>query len=685
MTDLPVWRRFNLAAGRELLSRDGDSIGRLMSWIGIAALSVIALCATFVYYSGQRVDESEIVLNALTIATGDWDPVWSPGYGHLAMYIPAFVLVLAAHLVHLLGFAADYQDALYLLFAGEGAFRISRFVYTMADFLTFLVLARIVRIVSASRILALLFVAYCLISPDTWYYATYIRSDTLVSLFVACAALTLVSDRNRLTPYLLGVSLGAAIACKYSAVTYVVLAGFLLLPLKGAPKSLLHRGRDAAVAVVIALVSTYIFQPLFDYSGILTAIQTHLSGSQFTHEVVPLKERLAKLYQLVLRLEPLVPLMALAMLAGALNLRRSAPVIAIALIGIAPFAMSNFPRDYWLIPFADSIRAAGWVGIGCLLVWIGDRFGRRMTLAVLLLAGFSVAFVAWDRYPSLAQPQRVNGSIITNADDAKFWLYANVANRSELIYIYEKNYQLPRAYSFSSIRDARYFSRVFIFRRDKFVPLKDMFRRYLYEKSFDEFSAITRIPRLVVGVPRTAEPPRLCSGEKCYPAKAAECTASAAKSISQCVAYSWDMDLPQFSRSLEALSLDLPGERYRFVACWYTCGDQNGSTPAFVGRPGAIPLERLGSRLFARASMQKLQQVQALDTRGREVYIVVTPSAYRPLLQAKTKRGPPARREFAKIMDARLIRVFEGRYGAPIEVYALNPTRRAAETEAGHK
>lgn len=645
---------------------------------GLACLASLLLCSSVFFFGGHKVDESEVVLNALAIASGDWDPVWSPGYGHLAMYLPAFAIWLAALGMQAFGMAGSQADALYLLFADDAVYRIARFVYALADVGTALVYARVIWILSRQKLLVASFLLYFLFSPDTWFYANYVRTDTLVSFFTACAALVLVGPRTRLTPYLLGLALGAAIACKYSAVVYVAMIALLLLPPGDGSQRFRDGLRMAATAALVTVVATFLFQPLYDYSGITSAIQTHLSGSHFTKEVVPLAERWTRLWGLVLKLEPLAPWLLVAMLGGLARWRKAAPLLLAVALGIAPFALSNFPREYWLIPFADALRAAAWLGVSCLVLALGRRFGAtalRVALGIVVLA--TVAIVV-ARFHGLARSHAVPQRGLSNDDAARRWLYLHVANRKKLVYVYEKNYQLPRAYSFADYDDAANLSRVFIFERKGFAPLHDLFRRRLYGDDYAEFSSLTKVPqlRLSLGAAAGGAVPELCAAKRCFPAKPADCSSRARAGFPSCAAWTWDMDRPALRQDLSLLTLKLAPQIAEFTACWYDCDNPDAEVPLYRRHDGSVALVDIADRLFAPAKVRRLKEVARMDTRGQEVFLVTTPAAYRPWLPKQAQAKKDASAAFAKAIDAKPLRYFDAGSGPRIEVYALRPAAR---------
>lgn len=639
-------------------------------WWVLAVLLALFLCSTVFHFGERKVDEPEVVLNALTIATGDWNPVWSPGYGHLAMYLPAALIALLAGLLQLSGAAASYHDGLYLLFADDAVYRITRYLYTLADVGTALLLARLIVKLTAQRWVALGFVLYFLVSPDTWFYANYVRTDTLVSFFLAGALLVLASRRRWFTPYLLGIMLGAAIACKYSAVVYLALAGLLLLPLPGEPSTWRERLVMAAQAGVTALAATFVFQPLYDYSGIFAAINRNLSGGIYAAEAVPMTQRMTRLWNGLLTLEPRPLVMAVLALGVLPWWRRSLPLLAAAVLSIAPFALSSFVREYWLLPFADVLRAAGWLGVACLVRWAGDRLGGRarwVPAAVVLLATVAVG---WARWPDVSRSHDAMHRGLSNREAARRWLYLHVANREPVYYGNEKSYLVPRAYSFHDYPDAVALSRMFVFHRERFEPLHELFRRRLYSHEFADFSSMTAVPHLRLSVSGAAEnPPQVCAGSGCYRPHKVECTARARSQLDDCVAYSWDMDRPSLRHNLAIMGLELPPAVDAFTVCWYDCKLAGAEALIERSRRDRVPLTRIAAHLFAPARMLRLTDIDQLRNRER-VYIVTTPRAYRSWLP-KALHGDKTAGSvaFAKLAGVRLIRYFDADRGPRIEIY----------------
>ncbi len=201
MTRIPDATRLAMPGVRAwlLAARSAAAPVRISGWVGslFAIACALLLCGSALFFNGQKVDESEVVLNALTIATGDWDTKWTPGYGHLAMYIPAAVLAAVALFLQASGVAASYADGLYVLFADDSAYRIVRVLYALADVLTAFIFASVIVKVTRQRLMAAAYFLYFMMSPETWTYANYVRTDTLVSFFTACAIYFLAVGRGR--------------------------------------------------------------------------------------------------------------------------------------------------------------------------------------------------------------------------------------------------------------------------------------------------------------------------------------------------------------------------------------------------------------------------------------------------------------------------------------------------------
>lgn len=645
-----------------------------VAWLLAGLAFTLFVCSSVFFFNGSKVDESEVVLNALAIAAGGWSSEWSPGYGHLAMYLPGAAMVVASLFLQATGAATSHADALYLLFEDGAAYRITRFVYALADVATALVFARVIIKVTGLRLLAVGSVVYFMLSPDTWQYANFVRTDTLVSFFTAVAAYVLVRPRTKSTPYLLGIAIGAAIACKYSAAAYLGLIALLLLPHAGMATTLRQRVAMAAIAGVVACVATFAFQPQFDYSGIVSAVERNLSGAKFAQEAIPLGERMVRLWTLVKSLEPFAALFLASMWLCLLRPRLCAPVLLLVAIGIAPFALSNFPRDYWLIPFADALRAAGWLGLAC---GVRALQGRSTLLSRALVAIIVVALgvTAVVRLPDLQRTRR-DPHRTTNADAAKRWLYVNVANRERLVYAYEKNFLLPRAYSFRSYDAAADFSRVFIFYREGSESLHDLFRRSLYTGEYEEFTSSGQVPPLWLRVNSSGPgaPPRLCAGAKCYPPKAVPCDAEP-ETAGLCSRYVWNMGRPEFRLSLSRMSLELDPTVRTLGLCWYNCRPGALADPVDVAERGKVPLVDLSGHLFAPVEVRALGDIRKLPATDHSIFIVTTPKAYKPWLagsglSADAKKKPGA---FARFIGARLVQRFHEGHGPVIEVYEKIP------------
>lgn len=651
---------------------------RASAWAMFALAISLVLCTSAFFYNGQKVDESEIVINAVAIAAGGWSPEWS-GYGHLGMYIAAAALVLASVLLQVAGVASSYADGIYLLFQDEAAYRITRIVYTLADVLTALLLAKLIVKVTGQRLVAVLFFATFLLSANTWVYANYIRSDSLVSFFIALAVYALAMGRARMTPFVVGIAIGAAIACKYSALVYLPLAAALAIDEPGKPRGWKQRLQMVAVGVAVAVVAAFALQPRYNFVGMLSAAGNHLSGSHFTPEAHSFGDRLARLGSLAIDVEPLVVLFGVTMWFALLRVHRSAGLLLAVLLGIAPFAVSNFAREYWLLPFADAVRAAGWLGIACLVQVARSRVGadhQKWVTSVLLLFGLAIL---WCGARDLAGSR--GGQVrMTNREAAKQWLYVNAANRIPMVYSYEKNYVLPRAYAFDDYQGAAHFSRVFIFKRNRFESLHALFKRRFYQDEFRSFSEATRSPPLRISMGSgTAGRLRgkllLCAGKTCYKPQSSICDAGQSGVMGKCVTYSWDMDKPSLKTDLRNLKLRVGAPISAYAMCWYTCGE-DGVPMSRKKLSGEVGLASLGGHLFASTRLLPFDAIAEPDKLAAGELLVTSPTAYVPWLK-KTGAFKGGKQSPAKVLAKRLglepVQEFRRDQGPVIEVYRKKP------------
>ena len=653
---------------------DAARLWRAAAWFMLALLVSLLLCASAISYHGQKVDESEIVMNAVAIAAGSWSPEWS-GYGHLGMYIPAAAMALCSLVLQAMGLASSYADGIYLLFQDEGAYRITRFVYTFADVLGALLLAAGIVRVTGQRLVAALFFATFLLSTDTWAYANYIRSDSLVSFFIVLAAYALAIGRTRATPIVVGIAIGAAIACKYSALVYLPLVAVLAIDEPGKPRGWTQRIRMVAIGAVVAIIAAFALQPRYNFAGVLSAASTHLSGSHFTQKANSFSDRLGRLGNLAFDIEPLALFFGLTMWFALLRFRRSAGLLLAVLLGISPFVVSNFAREYWLLPFADAIRAAGWLGIACLVQVARVRLGadhRKWATAAVLLLGMAILwFSAGDLVASRGGQVRT-----TNRETAKQWLYIHAANRVPIVYSYEKNYVLPRAYAFDDYQGAAHFSRVFIFKRNRFESLHALFERSFYQDEYRAFSEATSVPPLQISMGSgTAGRLRgkllLCVDETCYKPKSSSCDTGQQGIMGRCVTFSWDMDKPALKNDLRKLELHVGAPISAYALCWYTC------TPSGVQvyrrkLSGEVGLTSLGGRLFAPTRLLPLKAIAGADKLAAGELLVSSPTAYVPWLKKirafKGGKESPGK-VFADRLGLELVQEFRRDQGPIIEVY----------------
>lgn len=663
---------------------------RMLRWfvyLSICLLGALLLCSGVFYFDGHRVDESEVVMNAVAIAAGGWTPEWA-GYGHLAMYLPAMAIAAAALFLQLSGAASGYADAIYLLFQDDAAYRITRFLYTLADIGTAVLFAKLIVKVTGQRTVALCFLAYFALSPDTWLYANYIRTDTLVSFFTAVAVYMLARDRTRVTPYLVGIAIGAAIACKYSAITYIALMAVFLLEDPDRPKDWKHRASMAAIATAAALAAAFLLQPRFNFMGVLSNAAIHLSGSHFTQEQAPIGQRLVRLWQLATAVEPLALMFLLGMWFALLRFRRSAALLIAVLVGIIPFGFSNYPREYWLLPFADAVRAAGWLGAACLVEFLRRRGGegsRQWVLAALLVATAAIIGARIHHW----QEVRPNPLRQSNTQIAKQWLYLHATNRVPLVYVQEKNQILPRTYSFADYADAAVLSRIFIFKRQKFEALHALFKRRLYGKDYAEFSRSTMVPPLILSVGSEAADRlggniQLCAGKHCRAPEVLACDKRLKGAIGDCRTYRWDMDRPELQSDLSTMTFMFGSRVPAFSLCWYTCGNSDAWRLTRRGLVGEVKLLDLSRMLFAPQTMKPLDRIMQSRAGAAGELIVASPKAYVPWLRKKgLPAGADAADTLSRTLDAGLIKRFENGSGPVIEIYERPASATTKEISGG--
>ena len=647
---------------------------RWASYAVLSLLTALLLCSGVFYFDGHRVDESEVVMNAVAIAAGGWAPEWA-GYGHLAMYLPAIAVAMTASFLQLTGIASSYSEGIYLLFQNDAAYRITRLLYTLADVATAVLFARLIVKATGQRLVAVCFFAYFMISPDTWLYANYIRTDTLVSLFTAIAVYALAMDRTKVTPYMVGLAIGAAVACKYSAIGYIALVFVLLIDDPARARTWKERVSTAVIATVVTIAAAFLLQPRFNFLGVISNAGIHLSGSNFTQESMPISERLARLWQLAMTVEPLALAFLLAMWFSLIRFRQGAALLIAVLVGIVPFALSNYSREYWLIPFADAVRAAGWFGVACFVALLRGRIGVDKQKWVLVgLAACTLGIVGlrmhnWREVRS--DPLRE-----LNSQAAERWLYVNAANRVPLVYSYEKNYVLPRAYSFANYNESAIFSRVFIFNRQKFESLHGLFSRRLYTKDYAEFSQSTAPAPLLLSVgsgtaARLGKNLRLCAGKHCYAPKITGCDERLQGVMGACVVYRWDMDYPELRSDLSKMSIKFSDNVSAFSLCWYSCASPSSWRIIRRNLEGEVSFLEVGDLLFAPERLMPLDKIAQSRSSARGGIIVTSPTAYVPWLKKKGlyAESDSAHEKLGSAMGAELIQRFENGTGPVIEIY----------------
>lgn len=475
-----------------------DRPGRAVRWgrvllVAAGVLAVAALQAHSVWaYRGDRVDESELVHFAVGFLGRDLDPGWY-GYGSLGMYVLFAVYALLAVPALLFGPFGSLSEYAQLLFSGGYFFGVGRFVFAVLGVLTVVLYADIARRhLRAPALLVGAYVVVAVTSVDAIVYANYIRTDRLVSFFVALTLWAAVRSRDHRWLWVTGAAVAGAIAAKMSALP---LAAFVLV-LAGYRWRRGHATvEQAALAMLTFVFALMVFQPFVSYPERISGLLLRGSASPFRWGAATygsMVERMGALGRLLgtyvaLALLPLLGLLA----ARGQRWRHVQRVLLPALLLLAllflPYLRSPELRSYWFLPVYDLVRFLALAGATVVWTWAAGRDRPPLPRAVAgrpaIKAGVAAVVVLALAAPGLnLYSLRIRAIVATEASNAQLaqaWLEDEVLGRERILLDREFSYHLPKVYDPRSLYTSKVVSRAFIFDRWNHPYLNAVFAEYL--------------------------------------------------------------------------------------------------------------------------------------------------------------------------------------------------------------
>ena len=448
-------------------------------------------CFSLWAFSGEKVDESELVVFAVGFLGGDFDPHWYE-YGSLGMYLLGFVYFVVGGFSVMLGFCDSLSD--YAMHIVEGGFfyQLGRYVFSLIGVLTVLVYAKILKDTQPSVILLISYLVAAVFSSDAIYSANYIRTDLLVGFFVSVAVYSAIHSNKKAYLYVMAIVTAGAISTKISALSFL---GYLFLYVF---YHFMKKNIDFKGVIGVALCFlffSFIFQPyvyfhgseIFDsvvaYTGQSPSISIVLRGS----ETSSLLNRISVLYDIHNNfLGPY--LMALSFLSLFLLFSEKYRAVAGAAFLILFFFLLSFYnspeiREYWFLPSVALLRFLSFLTLLFILGILQDRLGVetfiKRPLIVLIFTGYIVLFFV---IPSCKNLYNLYNSPLlrtTNKQDAKVWLEENACGKLGIYLDANFNHFLPKVYDPLDTNSAFLISRLFLYNRTQNEFLKSIFLDYL--------------------------------------------------------------------------------------------------------------------------------------------------------------------------------------------------------------
>lgn len=451
-------------------------------------------CYTLVHFTGQKVDESEVVAFAVGFLGGDLNPHWF-GYGSFPLYLLSivyFIVWLMGHAFGVFGSLAEYAR---MLITDEHFFYgMARYLFACIGVATVLFYARAMRRVGIPVVFSVAYVALAVSHPTAVGYANFVKVDQFVGLFFAVATYSMVvSPHARWTLYIVTVATALAVASKISAAPLVA----LLAIAASLNYSRERRWRPLALAAAGLLLLILIVQPYSNpISVAVGALKSH-AGEQLLSVVRPhydnVWDRLAaistylfayfsKLHISVLGLVPFV------LTKGARKI--SAALAFVLLLVIAPFIIASDIQPYWMIPAYPLLCAFPVLGAFGLYSLVRRRSAQagRIVLGILLLVGLLV--VAVNCRPIISHWMDPDGA--SNQKILETWLEKSVLGTDIVVLERSHSNLMPQVMDLSSLAASRDASRLFIFNKRENEFLGELFDDYL----------VNDYPRKVAAMPR---------------------------------------------------------------------------------------------------------------------------------------------------------------------------------------
>lgn len=497
---------------------------KLVSYVALSILIVLAQTVSIWFYNGPKVDEAEMVLYGAGFLGGDLDPGWDI-YGHLGMYILGLIYFIAGCITILLG-VFDSLIEFGAHFLGKGYFfMIARATMAAAILVAILIFMRMLHRHNAPMVLILIFFVTLAISPATIKYSNYVRTDTFVALFTVCALYFSVSANSFRSLVYMAFFTAAAVACKISA-----------LPIMGALALLSIRlcwlerisFRQLILVGVLAISFTFLLSPYMDYFGVfkhMLVSETGEASNPFRTHYVGLSTRLEQIVQFHVSAIGAVTCVfaGLALPAAYFSKYRKLTVLLVLylFLTLLPYSVGSTLRDYWFIPsyLLTSLLALTFVIAVCDFVSrkLPGSLHKIFNAVVVVLVVLLPMNAAARHYVSIIN--HLNGPV-SNKQAAQKWLEENHLGSDSILI--DKNFMsvYPKLYDPAYLQVSRTSSGMFGHFKDKNRYLAEIFEYFLYENYLENLGMpemkqrLLSLKKLRVDFAKSAsyiETPRLCS------------------------------------------------------------------------------------------------------------------------------------------------------------------------------
>lgn len=473
-------------------------------------LSVILLIVPFVhtytlwFYSGEKVDESEIVHYAIGFFGGDLNPHWL-GYGGFVMYIMYLFYWLLGLLGILVGHFDNLTEYLLQIFTNGYFFQSGRYLVSVAGMLALLVYYQLTRRLKIPIAFSLVLLLSYIGAQDAIVYSNYIRTDQFVGLYMALAIYFLSdSSEGRRKYFITSFFIAAAITSKISAVALVLVlyVDMIFSFYKGRIRFQDILSITLFFFAALLILSPYqnVFVHLFKVaSSTLLDYKVPIGREQYSSVL----DRLEFIYVISKNNIGYFFLYALYFVPFAFVYKRTLViVIGFIFAFILPYLFSSELREYWFLPFFNLLRFLSLLSMSGLIVFIVNNYNfrypyyvRKVTCNVVVV--LFVVFVALPNMKGLIGIYQNNTGKSTNKELARIWLEKNLVGDAHINFDRHWGSLMPKVYgvNIENLRSSKDLSRMFIYNRQNNMYLNDLFEHYLYNRYlFDVYVNQNTVP-----------------------------------------------------------------------------------------------------------------------------------------------------------------------------------------------